>query len=54
MIDLVGFPIRLAPGELGLAKVVVEITPRNQEMFTVAPEEAIAKVLEMITESFNR
>lgn len=48
--DLVGFPIRLAVGERGLAKGVVEIKPREGEMFTIAPEEAIAKVLEMITE----
>lgn len=48
--DLVGFPLRLAVGERGLAKGVVEIKPRDGEMFTVTPEEAIAKVLEMITE----
>lgn len=46
--DLVGFPIRLAIGERGLAKGVVEIKPRDQEMFTVSPEEAVAKVLELI------
>ena len=47
--DLVGFPIRLAIGERGLAKGVVEIKPRDQEMFTIPPEEAVAKVLELVT-----
>lgn len=46
--DLVGFPIRLAIGERGLAKGLVEIKPRDQEMFTVSPDEAIGKVLGLI------
>jgi len=46
--DLVGFPIRIAVGERGLAKGVVEIKPRDQEMFTVSPEEAVAKVMELV------
>ena len=54
MIDLVGFPIHLAFGERELAKGVIKITPCNQELFAVAPEEAIAKVPEMITEEFSR
>jgi prolyl-tRNA synthetase len=46
--DLVGFPLRLAIGEKGLAKGVVEIKPRGGEMLTVAPEQATAKLLELI------
>jgi prolyl-tRNA synthetase len=48
--DLVGFPIRLAIGERGLAKGVVEIKLRDQEMFTVSPEAAVGKVLELMAE----
>lgn len=45
--DLVGFPVRLAIGEKGLAKGLVEIKPRGGELLTVAPEEAVATVLKL-------
>jgi prolyl-tRNA synthetase len=43
--DLVGFPLRLAIGEKGLAKGVVEIKPRGGELVTVKPEEAVERLL---------
>lgn len=46
--DLVGFPFRLAIGEKGLAKGVVEIKPRGGEMITVAPDQAVAKLLDLM------
>jgi prolyl-tRNA synthetase len=46
--DLVGFPVRLAIGEKGLAKGIVEIKPRGGELLAVAPEEAVATVLKLI------
>lgn len=46
--DLVGFPFRLAIGEKGLAKGVVEIKPRGGELVTVAPDQAVNKLLELI------
>ncbi len=46
--DLVGFPWRLAIGEKGLAKGVVEIKPRGGEMLTVTPEQAVARMLELV------
>ena len=46
--DLVGFPVRIAIGEKGLAKGIVEIKPRGGELLTVAPEEAVATVLKLI------
>ena len=46
--DLVGFPLRLGIGEKGLAKGVVEIKPRGGEMLALPPEQATAKLLEMI------
>ena len=46
--DLVGFPLRLAIGEKGLAKGVVEIKPRGGELLTLAPEQATAKLLELL------
>ncbi len=45
--DLVGFPVRIAIGEKGLAKGLVEIKPRGGELLTVAPEEAVATVLKL-------
>ena len=46
--DLVGFPLRLAIGEKGLAKGVVEIKPRGGDLLTLAPEQATAKLLELL------
>jgi len=48
--ELVGFPIRIGIGEKSLAKGEVEIKPRGGAMLAIKPEEAIAKVLELITE----
>jgi len=46
--DLVGFPLRLAVGEKGLSKGVVEIKPRGGEVITVPPDEAVAKLLGLL------
>lgn len=46
--DLVGFPFRLAIGEKGLAKGVVEIKPRGGELTTIAPDQAVARLLELV------
>jgi prolyl-tRNA synthetase len=46
--DLVGFPLRLAIGEKGLAKGVVEIKPRGGELMALAPDEAVSKLLELL------
>ncbi len=48
--DLVGFPVRLAIGEKGLAKGIVEIKPRGGELLTVAPEEAVATVFKLLAD----
>lgn len=46
--DLVGFPLRLAIGEKGLAKGIVEIKPRGGELITLAPDAAVGKLLELL------
>ena len=46
--ELVGFPIRIGVGEKSLAKGVVEIKRRAGALTPTKPEEAVAKVLEMI------
>jgi prolyl-tRNA synthetase len=46
--ELVGFPIRIGIGEKSLAKGEVEIKPRATALMPVKPEEAVAKVLELI------
>ena len=46
--ELVGFPIRIGIGEKSLAKGEVEIKPRGGAMLPTKPEEAVAKVLELI------
>jgi prolyl-tRNA synthetase len=52
--DLVGFPIRIGVGEKSLAKGEVEIKPRGGALTTVKPEEAVAKVMELITQMTPR
>jgi prolyl-tRNA synthetase len=47
--DLVGFPIRLALGEKSLAKGEVEIKRRGGELTPVSIEQAVAKVLELVS-----
>jgi len=47
--ELVGFPIRIGIGEKSLVKGEVEIKPRNGALMAVKSEEAVAKVLEMVT-----
>ncbi len=49
--DLVGFPIRLAIGEKSLAKGEVELKRRGGELVPVKAEEAVTKVLELISAS---
>ena len=46
--DLVGFPIRLAIGEKSLAKGEVELKQRGGELLAVKPEDAVARVMEII------
>ncbi len=46
--ELIGIPLRLGVGERSLAKGVVEIKRRGGELITVKPEEAVAKVIELI------
>jgi len=48
--ELVGFPIRIGIGEKSLAKGEVEIKPRGGAMLAIKPEEAVAKVLELIAQ----
>jgi len=52
--ELVGFPIRIGIGEKSLAKGEVEIKPRNGAMIAAKPEEAVAKVLQLIRESMPK
>jgi prolyl-tRNA synthetase len=52
--DLVGFPIRIGVGEKSLAKGEVEIKPRGGALMSVKPEEAVAKVLELIAQMMPR
>jgi prolyl-tRNA synthetase len=46
--ELVGIPIRIAIGEKSLAKGEVEIKTRGGVLTPVKPDEAVAKVLELI------
>jgi prolyl-tRNA synthetase len=46
--ELIGIPIRIAIGEKSLAKGEVEIKVRGGALTLVKPEEAVAKVVEMI------
>jgi len=46
--ELIGIPIRIGVGEKSLAKGVVEIKPRGGVLLPVKPEEAVAKVLELL------
>ena len=52
--DLVGFPIRIGIGEKSLAKGEVEIKPRGGALIPAKPEEAVEKVLELITQATPR
>ena len=52
--ELVGFPIRIGIGEKSLAKGEVEIKPRAGAMIPTKPEEAVAKVLELIQQFMPR
>ncbi len=49
--ELVGFPIRIGIGEKSLAKGEVEIKPRAGAMLAAKPEEAVEKVMELISQS---
>src|SRR5437868_14180828 len=46
--ELIGIPIRIAIGEKSLAKGEVEIKVRAGALTPVKPEEAVAKVMELI------
>jgi prolyl-tRNA synthetase len=46
--ELVGFPIRLGIGEKSLAKGEVELKLRGGALTAVKPEEAVARILELI------
>ena len=46
--DLVGFPIRLGIGDKSLAKGEVELKRRGGQLIPVKPEDAVARVLEML------
>jgi prolyl-tRNA synthetase len=48
--ELVGFPIRIGIGEKSLVKGEVEIKPRSGAMLAIKPEDAVEKVLELITQ----
>jgi prolyl-tRNA synthetase len=52
--ELVGFPIRIGIGEKSLAKGEVEIKPRAGAMLAAKPEEAVEKVLELISQSMPK
>jgi len=49
--ELVGFPIRVGIGEKSLAKGQVEIKPRAGALIAVEAEQAVEKVLSLITVS---
>ncbi len=46
--ELVGFPIRLGIGEKSLAKGEVELKPRAGAMMPVKPDDAVARILELL------
>ncbi len=46
--DLVGFPIRVAIGEKGLAKGEVEVKPRNAPFQAVKAEDAVEAVMKLV------
>jgi prolyl-tRNA synthetase len=50
--DLVGFPFRIALGEKSLAKGEVEIKPRAGKLEPVKIEQAIDRVMELISQTF--
>jgi len=47
--ELVGFPIRIGIGEKSLAKGEVELKPRGGALQAVKTEEAVAKVMELLS-----
>ncbi len=47
--DLVGFPLRISIGEKSLAKGEVEIKPRNGALIPVKIEEAVSRVLHLVS-----
>ena len=47
--DLIGFPFRIALGEKSLAKGEVEIKPRSGKLEPVKIEQAVERVMELIT-----
>jgi prolyl-tRNA synthetase len=46
--ELIGFPIRLGIGEKSLAKGEVELKPRTGALIPVKPDEAVAKIIELL------
>lgn len=52
--ELVGFPLRIAIGEKGLAKGGVEFKTRNGEMELVPPDEVVGKTLDWLHSEFER
>jgi prolyl-tRNA synthetase len=51
--ELIGIPFRIGVGDRSLAKGVVEIKRRGGELITVKPEEAAAKVIELISQLYR-
>lgn len=47
--ELVGFPIRIGIGEKSLARGEVELKPRAGALIGVKPEQAVSKVLELVS-----
>ena len=46
--ELIGIPLRIAIGEKSLNKGQVEIKPRGGTVIYVKPEEATAKIMELL------
>src|SRR5277367_3444531 len=49
--DLVGFPLRIAIGEKSLAKGQVELKVRGGALTPISPEEAVARVMSLLSEN---
>ncbi len=46
--ELIGFPLRIGIGEKSLAKGEVELKPRAGAMIAVKPDQAVARIMELI------
>lgn len=52
--ELIGIPIRLSIGEKSLAKGVVELKRRNDEIVALKPEDALAEAIKWVQEELKK